>query len=103
MIVGIYVTFSSEQEAKRIAEELLNRRLVACANIFAPHRSLYWWQGEINSSEEVAALFKTRRELFSQVEETVKSLHSYECPCVVSWDIGQGHAPFLDWIKTETA
>lgn len=101
--IAVYATFASEDQAREIAQSLIEKRLVACANIFAPHQSVYRWQGKVEQAQEVAAIFKTRAELFEAVENQIKSLHSYDVPCIVSWDLAQGHGPFLQWIAAETA
>lgn len=101
MFSMIYTTTGSSQEAQKISKELLERRLVACANIF-PIDSLYWWQGKIEKSEETAVIFKTRTELLDDAIGTIEQLHSYEIPCIVSYEIKTGHQGYLDWIATET-
>ncbi len=93
---------ASAEEAATIARALLAQRLVACAHIPPAGRSLYWWKGDVVDSGEVYALFKTRKGLFAEVEAAIKGLHSYEVPCVISWDMAQGHAPFMEWISAET-
>lgn len=101
-MIVVYMTASSKEEAEAISKALVEARLVACANILSGHDSLYWWDGQVQSAQEVAVIFKTRGELFEKVEAKIKDLHSYDVPCIVSWPIERGHGPFLDWIKTET-
>lgn len=101
MFSMIYTTTGSSQEAERISSELLEKRLVACANIF-PVRSLYWWEGKIERSEETAVIFKTRTALLDDAIETVKRVHSYETPCIVCYKMEKGHQTYLDWIAAET-
>ena len=98
----VYTTFPNLAEAQKIAQHLLEQRLVACANIMAPHQSLYWWQGKIETAQEVAVIFKTRADLFENVAAAIKSLHSYDVPCIVALPIAAGHEPFLEWIEAET-
>lgn len=99
----IYMTAPTAGEAERIAAALLDENLVACANIMASHTALYRWKGNMERGQEVAVIMKTRAALFNKAKETIARLHSYECPCIVSWPIEKGHAPFLEWIKEETA
>ncbi|MCB1651590.1 MAG: divalent-cation tolerance protein CutA [Alphaproteobacteria bacterium] len=98
----VYATFENEEQAGKIARILLEKRLIACANIFPPHQSLYEWQGEIKNEKETAALFKTTSENFEALRETILKHHSYECPCIMAWGIQHGHPPFLQWIKEQT-
>lgn len=98
----VYVTAPSQQESEKIAAALLDKKLIACANIFPPHTALYRWKGKTERAQEHAVIMKTRAILFDRVREEIAALHSYECPCIVSWPIEKGHAPFLRWIGEET-
>lgn len=98
----IYMTAASQAEADAICEALVADRLIACANILGPIRSVYWWQGAVQRGDEVAVVMKTRAELADRVTARIAELHSYDCPCVVALDITGGHTPFLDWIIAET-
>jgi periplasmic divalent cation tolerance protein len=99
----IYITCQTTEEAEKIAGALLAENLIACANIMAPHTALYRWKGQTERAQECAIIMKTRSNLFDKVKEKIAGMHSYECPCVVSWPIERGYAPFLDWIAAETA
>ena len=101
--IFIYSTFPTSDEAEKAAALLLDQKLVACANIMAPHMALYRWKGQVERAQEFVVIMKTRAELFDKVKETIIGLHSYECPCIVSWPIEAGHAAFLEWIGDETA
>lgn len=102
MFIIIYITCPTAAEAEKIGGALLAEKLIACANIMSPHTALYRWKGQTERTEEFAVIMKTRAELFDKVKETIAGMHSYECPCIVSWPIENGHAPFLDWIEAET-
>lgn len=101
MFSMIYMTTGSNGEAEKISNTLLERRLAACANIF-PIDSRYWWKDKIEKDNEVAVILKTRTELLDRAIETIKQLHSYEVPCIVSYEIKTGYQPYLDWIGVET-
>jgi len=99
----IMVTASSREEAEKIATTLLERRLIACANILGPVSSRFWWQGKIDSVEEYIIFMKTKRELFDQVADNVKQLHSYEVPEIIALSIVEGSKPYLEWINSSLA
>lgn len=101
-ILSVYIVATNEAEAAKIAETLIGEHLAACVNILPSVQSLYRWQGQITSGREIPLLAKTRADLFPQLENRVKSLHSYSCPCIVAWPITAGHAPYLEWVMTET-
>ncbi len=98
----IYAVFTSQKEAEEISKNVLQKKLVSCANMFPAHISMYWWEGEIQNAEEVAVLYKTREDLFPDLEKEIKAHHSYDVPCIVGLDIERGHKPFLEWICKET-
>jgi periplasmic divalent cation tolerance protein len=99
----IYMTCADAAEAEKISAALLDSMLIACANVMAPHTAHYNWKGKRENASEVAVLIKTRASLFDAVRAAILKLHSYECPCIASWPLAAGHAPFLDWVAAETA
>lgn len=99
--VLLYITASNREEAISIARELVNDRLVACANILDHALSLYWWQGEIEHNPEAVIVAKTLASHVERVTQRVKELHSYSCPCVVAVPITGGNPDYIEWIKGE--
>ena len=97
----IYMTAGNEAEAQKIAKALVEHRLAACVNILENMRSIYRWEKEIQQDTEVVLIAKTTENLVSDLIDKVKSLHSYDCPCIVSLPIIDGHEPFLKWIHDE--
>jgi periplasmic divalent cation tolerance protein len=98
----LYMTCPDRDEAHKIASALVEKRLVACANIMAPHDAVYQWKGKVETATEVAVIMKTQSHLFEMVKDAVLELHSYETPCLVALSIEKGHEPFLHWIEAET-
>ena len=98
----VYITASDTAEAVSIGRDLVERRLVACANVHGPVTSIYRWQDEIQQDQETVLLAKTTLDLVERVTERVVEIHSYECPCIVSVPITGGHSLFLEWIDAET-
>ncbi|MBD3174696.1 MAG: divalent cation tolerance protein CutA [Armatimonadia bacterium] len=98
----IYITTDDPAEADRLARHAVQSRLAACANIIPGMRSVYWWEGEVQSGEELIVLMKTRADLVEALTREMTGLHSYECPCVVALPLVDGHEPFLSWIGEET-
>ena len=98
----LYVTLKDRDEASRIGKDLVQNRLSACVNIIENSLSIYQWKGKICEDTEVILLAKTKSTLLQEAIKKIKTLHSYECPCIVSLPITGGFSPFLDWIKTQT-
>ena len=98
----VMITAGSEEEGARIAEALLEERLIACANLVGGIRSLYRWKGQVCDDREILLLCKTQRQLFPQLSGKVKSIHSYEVPEIIALPLIEGWQPYLDWVEQET-
>ncbi|RLB43350.1 MAG: divalent-cation tolerance protein CutA [Deltaproteobacteria bacterium] len=98
----VYITASSEEEAERIGRKIVEHRLAACANIVKSIRSFYWWEGAVQEDNEAVLILKTRQELMEELIEKVRSLHSYDVPCIVSLRVLEGNPEFLKWVEEET-
>ena len=101
-LVTIYMTAADRAEAETIARRLVEDRLVACANVIDGVTSYFWWDGKVRSDNEVVLIAKSRAELVPEIETWVKTLHSYDCPCLVVWPIEGGNPDYLSWIDSET-
>jgi periplasmic divalent cation tolerance protein len=101
MYSTVYVTAKDENEARRIARALVAEKLVACANYW-PITSVFMWEGVVEQGLEAAMICKTRTDLVPDVIKRVKELHSYEVPCITSWEIAAGSERYLEWVGKET-
>jgi periplasmic divalent cation tolerance protein len=97
----VYMTAGGKDEAKKIGKELVTSRLAACVNILDHMNSIYLWEGEIQEDTEVVMIAKTTEDRIPELIEKVRSMHSYDCPCIVSLPVLGGYQPFLDWIAEE--
>jgi len=102
-VVSVYAIFADAEEAERIGRAMVEERLAACVNIIGPIRSIYHWQGEIETADEVAALLKTRRDRADALIARIAALHSYDVPCVATWPVDQILAGYADWVESSTA
>jgi len=98
----VYITTNSMEEAEIIGRNLVSRKLAACVNIINNMKSIYHWEGKIENAEEVIMIAKTKNALVNELIENVKTLHSYDCPCIVAIPIIGGNDDFLKWIRNET-
>ena len=97
----IYMTAGSRDEATNIGKKLVTSKLAACVNILDNMHSIYLWEGEIQDDREVVIIAKTTEDRVPELIEKVRSMHSYECPCIVSLPVSGGYQPFLNWIAKE--
>jgi len=97
----IYMTAGSKPEAQKIGKALVESRLAACVNILDNMQSIYRWEEKVQEDSEVVLIAKTTETKVSPLIDKVKSLHSYDCPCIVSLPVLDGYLPFLDWVHTE--
>jgi periplasmic divalent cation tolerance protein len=101
--VVVIMTCASEEEARRISEELLSGRLIACANLLSGVDSHYRWEGKLEQVAEVMVLMKTRIELLEKVKAKILDSHSYQVPEIFALPIVWGSTDYLSWIEEETA
>lgn len=88
--------------AQLLAASLVEQRLAACVNILAPCRSVYHWQGKIESAEEVPLLIKTTAERYAALEQAILARHPYELPEIVAVPISNGLPAYLNWVAEAT-
>jgi periplasmic divalent cation tolerance protein len=91
-------TAGSQDEARKLAQHLVEHQLAACVNIIPHIESIYRWQGKMESSTEWLLLIKTTQEKFPLLGDAIRQLHSYELPECISLVIEDGSPPYLDWI-----
>ena len=101
-VLAVLITAPNEDEAARIANDIVGARLAACANIIRGVRSIYQWQGKVEDDSEVLMIVKTRAELFGALEKRVKELHSYTVPEIIALPVVHGSEGYLAWIGEET-
>ncbi len=101
-IVLLYSTFPNKESALKAAHALVEKRLIACANVTDSVTSVYRWEGKIAQENEVILIAKTQQKTLATAMSELKRLHPYTVPCIVALPITDGHAAFVDWVKEET-
>jgi periplasmic divalent cation tolerance protein len=95
----VITTCPDDQLAESLATALVKEGLAACVNILPPVRSIYKWQGRIESAEERLLIIKSRVQDYPAVEQRITDLHSYELPEVIAVPIVNGLPAYLAWLE----
>jgi periplasmic divalent cation tolerance protein len=98
-IVSVYMTTVDKTEARVIGKALIESNLAACVNIIDNMTSLYRWEGKLQEDQETVLIAKTTEEKIRDLKKKVVSIHSYDCPCILTLPVSDGHEPFMNWIK----
>lgn len=96
--VMVLSTCPTQESAERIAREVVAARLAACVNVIPGLRSYYEWKGQVEVSNEVLLVIKSRMELFEALQNAITSQHPYELPEVIAVPISTGFPPYLAWL-----
>ena len=99
----VLTTAGSADEARSIAEALVERRLAACVNLVPQIESVYRWKGKVERATEWLLVIKTRASAFERLREAIQELHSYELPECLLLEVDAGGQEYLDWIAGSTS
>jgi periplasmic divalent cation tolerance protein len=93
-----FCTFPDADTARKIVSEIVELRLAACGNILPQVHSIYWWQDKVESGDESLAVFKLSASRYAEFETTLRVLHPYEVPEIISFPIGKALPDYLKWV-----
>jgi len=97
--IVVLVTCGSIREAERLAHALVHKRLAACVNILqTPVKSIYRWEGRVETAKEFLLLIKTSRANFPALSREIQKLHSYDTPEIIALPITAGSPAYLRWL-----
>ena len=98
-VVSVYAVFADLAEAQSIGRVMVEERLAACVNILQPCRSIYRWEGAIETGTEVPALFKTTFEQADALISAIADRHSYSVPAIAVWAISKLPESYAEWVE----
>ena len=97
--IVLFITAANAEEAQQISRVLLEQKKAACVNIIPKVKSLFWWEGKIDSEQENLLIVKTKASLLPEIINLVKQVHSYTVPEIIALPIVDGNQDYLDWIE----
>jgi len=101
-VIVVLTNLPDSDSAFNLGRHLVEGGLAACANVLAPVRSVYRWQGRVEESTEVPLLVKTTRERYPAVEQAIRRQHPYELPEIIALPVENGLVAYLDWVVAQT-
>ncbi len=93
----VQVSAPTTEEAFAITRAAVEQKLVACAHIL-PIRSCYEWEGKVVEDAEQLILMKTRQDVYDQLEDCIKEVHSYDVPEIIAIPVLKGIPSYLQWV-----
>lgn len=96
--VVVLTTCADMEQARRIAEALVNEHLAACVNLLPAVESIYQWEGKVERANEVLLLIKSTRDRFGELRQRTVQLHSYDTPEIICLPIEDGLEKYLMWM-----
>ena len=97
----IISTYPNKKSITKIANELVQNKIVACVNI-TKISSIYSWQGKIENASEYLALFKTTQKNKKSLKEKIKASHPYDVPEIAEINITSINKSYLKWLVEST-
>ena len=101
--IVVFITTSNESETRKIANALVKQKKAACVNIIPKVKSLFWWQGKIDSANESLLVIKSEKRLLNDIIKLVKKFHSYTVPEIIALPIIGGNEDYLAWLSESLA
>jgi periplasmic divalent cation tolerance protein len=100
-LITLFLTCADEEEAKKISDKLLDKKLAACVRL-TDVKSAFWWQGKKQHADEVQLIIESAEEKFDAIEATVLKLHSYETFVLTAYPVVKASAGVEQWVKGVT-
>ena len=100
--LAVFTTVATEADAQRLARTLVERRLVACAQI-SPIESVYRWDGAIQHEHEVRLLLKTTEARREALTDALRELHPYQLPAIHAVALEHVEPRYAEWVEASVA
>ena len=99
--IHVFTTTEKREDAEKVAQILVQKRLAACVQIIGPIQSTYRWKNRKETVEEWLCLIKSEKSLYKDLEKNLKEIHPYETPEITAVPIVAGSKEYLEWLDSE--
>lgn len=99
-MILIFVSFESKEDAEKVANALIDKKLAACVSL-VPATNFYYWKGKKVKASEIESIIKTRDDKFEAIKSEIESLLSYEIPQIISVKVDKASEPYVKWLEGE--
>ncbi len=102
-IIQVTTTGDNRRMMEKIGRIIVEQRLASCAQISGPIKSIYWWKGKIEETEEWVCVLKSTKTHYEEIQKKIRELHSYDVPEIISVEINRTLPDYARWVREETA
>ena len=102
-VLIVFTTFAKEEDAARVSRQLVEERLIACANLLPGARSIYRWKEGVQDEREVVVLMKTRKQDWTALLSRLHDLHPFDTPECVAVRVAAGAPKYMAWLDEALA
>ncbi len=99
--IVVFSTCATEAEAEKLGRQLVESRVAACVSILPGARSIYRWQGQVETAMEWVLIIKSSRELFEELRLALEKAHSYDVPEMLALPVVEGAPNYLNWMEAQ--
>ncbi len=99
--IQVVTAIEKREDAEKIAKALVEKRLAACVQILGPIVSTYWWKDNIETAEEWLCVIKSKKDVYEELEKSIKEIHPYETPEIFALPVVAGSKDYLKWLSNE--
>ena len=99
--IQVFTTTEKKEDGEIIAKTLVEQRLAGCVQIVGSILSTYWWKGNVETADEWMCFIKSKKDLYGELERSIKEVHPYERPEIIAMPIVAGSKDYLRWLSNE--
>jgi len=99
--IQVFTTTEKKEDAEKIAKVLVEKRLAGCIQVVGPIISTYWWKDNVETAEEWLCIIKSKKDIFNELEKSIKEIHPYEVPEIIAMPVVAGSDDYLQWLSKE--